>query len=117
MARITVNTCLDVLRTRTDKQSLADFATTVPVRPRLGQPQFTPATLASKAEETERVRAAIGRLPEPQRVVVMLRYGGQLSYEQAAGYLGVPVSTVDGRLYKARRALREMLGPLDTPEA
>jgi RNA polymerase sigma-70 factor (ECF subfamily) len=117
MARITMNTCLDVLRARTDKQSLADFATSVPVRPRLGQPRLTPATLASRAEESELVRAAIGRLPEHQRVAIMLRYGGQLTYEQIADYLGVPVSTVDGRLYKAKRALRKMLGPLDSPGA
>jgi RNA polymerase sigma-70 factor (ECF subfamily) len=60
------------------------------------------------------LRAAIGRLPEHQRVVVMLRYGGELSYEQMAAYLGVPVTTVDSRLHKAKVALRKMLKPLDT---
>jgi len=115
MARITMRRCIDTLRSQTDKQSLADFATSVAVHPRLGQPQLTPATLASRAEEAEMVRAAIGRLPEHQRVAIMLRYGGQLTYAEIADYLGVPASTVEGRLYKAKRALREMLGPLATP--
>ena len=109
LTRITVNTCIDVLRTRTDKQSLADFATSVVVLPRMGQPDLTPATLASRAERSEVVRAAIGRLPEDQRVVVMLRYGRDMSYEQIARYLEVPTSTVQGRLHRAKRALREIM--------
>ena len=116
VARITINMCLDTLRSRTDKRSLADFATSVPLRRRLGQPQFTPATLAGKSEETAEVRAAIGRLPEHQRVAIMLRYGGELSYEQMAAYLNVPVSTVDSRLHKAKQALKQMLRALDPAE-
>jgi len=109
VARIIMNTCLDTLRTRKDKQSLADFATSVPLRPRFGEQQLTPASLASQSEETEMLRAAIGRLPESQRVVVMLRYGSDLSYEQIAEYLSLPVTTIDSRLHKAKVALRSML--------
>jgi len=117
LMRITVNTCLDTLRSRTDKRSLADFATSVPLYPRLGQQHFTPATLASRSERSEMLRAAIGRLAEDLRVAVMLRYGEDMSYEQVAEYLDVPPSTVQGRLRRAKQALREVLGGLDaTPE-
>lgn len=112
LLRITVHTCIDTLRRRTDKVSLADFATTVPLLPRLGEPPLTPAALASKAERSEQLQAAIGRLPEAQRIVVMLRYGEDMTYDQIAEYLDVPPSTVQGRLRRARRALREMLGSL-----
>ncbi len=114
MARITMNTCLDTLRKRTDKQSLADFATSIPLRPRVAEPPLTPARLAGQSEEAEMLRAAIGRLPEPQRIVIMLRYGSELSYEQIAEYLELPVTTVDSRLHKAKLALRKSLKPLDT---
>jgi RNA polymerase sigma-70 factor (ECF subfamily) len=113
MARITINTCLDILRTKKNKMSLADFATSVQLQPRLGQRQLTPATLASQSEEKEMLRVAIGRLPEHQRVAIMLRYGGELSYEQIAAYLDVPVTTIDSRLHKAKLALRDMLAPLE----
>jgi RNA polymerase sigma-70 factor (ECF subfamily) len=113
LMRITVNTCLDTLRVRTDKQSLADFATSVQVFPRLGQEAPTPATLASRSEHLERLRAAIGRLPEEQRVVVMLHYAEDMTYEQMAEYLNVPPSTVQGRLHRAKEALRELLRPLE----
>jgi RNA polymerase sigma-70 factor (ECF subfamily) len=117
LMRITVNTCLDTLRTRTDKQSLSDFATSVQVLPRFGQGYFTPSTLASRSERAEMLRAAIGRLPEDLRVVVMLRYGEDMTYEQVAEYLDVPPSTVQGRLHRAKQALKELLRPLATPKS
>ena len=112
LLRTTVNTCLNMIRSRTDKVSLADFATTVSIRSRVGQAILTPSTLASEAERSEQLQAAIGRLPEGQRIVVMLRYGEGMRYEQIADYLGVPLPTVQGRLRRAKSALREMLGAL-----
>jgi len=112
MARITINTCLEALRTSKEKVSLSAFATTVELSPRLGPEPFTPATLASNREHVDLLRAAVGRLPEDQRVTLLLRYLEDMSYEQIAAYLDVPVSTVRGRLYKAKRALRSMLKTL-----
>ena len=51
LTRITINVCLDVLRTKSDRVSLAEFATSVQVEARLGQEHLTPATLATKAED------------------------------------------------------------------
>jgi RNA polymerase sigma-70 factor (ECF subfamily) len=116
LARITVNTCLNILAAQSDKLSLADFASTVEVHRRLRQTTLTPATLASKGEEAQLLKAAIGRLSEDQRVAVMLRYTEGMTYEETAEYLDVPASTVRGRLYTAKLALRDMLGALEIPE-
>ena len=70
--------------------SLADFASTARLKPRLGQVCLTPAALASKSEEAERLKVAIGRLPEAQRVAVMLRYAAGMTYDEMAAYLDVP---------------------------
>jgi RNA polymerase sigma-70 factor (ECF subfamily) len=113
MARITVNACLETLRTSKEKISLSVFATTVELRPRVGDVPFTPATLASHHEHADLLRAAVGRLAEAQRVPLLLRYLEDMSYEQIAAYLDVPASTVRGRLYKAKQALRRMLTALD----
>jgi len=112
LARITVNTCLNMLRSQSDRVSLAAFASTVALNPRLGQAQFTPATLASQSEQAVFVRAAIGRLPEDQRVVLMLHFGEDMTYEQMAAYLDVPPPTVQGRLHRAKEALKKMLRTL-----
>jgi RNA polymerase sigma-70 factor (ECF subfamily) len=61
-------------------------------------------------EEKRRVRRAIDGLDEIYRAVVVLLYDQKLSYEQIAAVLGVPVKTVETRLYRARRQLRESLG-------
>jgi RNA polymerase sigma-70 factor (ECF subfamily) len=112
LMRITVNTCLDTLRARSDKQSLADLASSVQVFPRLGQQHFTPATLASRSEHAALLRAAIGRLLEDQRLVVLLHYAEGMSYDEVARYLDVPTSTVQGRLHRAKEELRRLLKPL-----
>lgn len=57
----------------------------------------------------ERVRAAIRELPEPQREALELRLAAELSYEDIAAVLGVPVGTVRSRLHHAVRRLRERL--------
>ena len=74
LARITVNTCLNILAARSDRVSLAQFASTVKLHRRLRGTTLTPASFASKGEEAELLKAAVGRLPEEQRVVLMLRY-------------------------------------------
>jgi RNA polymerase sigma factor (sigma-70 family) len=50
----------------------------------------------------------IGRLPEVQRVAVLLVYGEGLSYREAADVLEVPIGTVMSRLAAARATLGSM---------
>jgi len=115
LTRITARTCLDVLRTRPDRVSLAEFSSSVRLRPRVGTESLTPASLAGKREEAIYVKAAIGRLREHQRVVLMLRYAEDMSYADMAQYLSVRISTVRGRLEKAKKAMRRELALL-SPE-
>ena len=57
----------------------------------------------------QRVQAAIAALPDEQREVIALRYTGGLSYGAVAERLGLPLPTVQGRLKRARQALRRAL--------
>lgn len=56
-------------------------------------------------ENLQRVSAAMDRLDEPKRAILMLRAHEQLSYEDIAEHLAVPVGTVMSRLNRARAAL------------
>jgi len=49
-------------------------------------------------------------LAPEQRQVVVLRELQGLSYKEIAGVLGIPIGTVESRLFRARRELRERLG-------
>lgn len=66
----------------------------------------------SGLEAAERRRAlldGLARLPEAEREVVALSYGADLSAKQVAALLDVPVTTVQGRLYRGLRHLRDEL--------
>ncbi len=69
-------------------------------------------TEAVEARETsERVEQALARLSVEYREVVVLRYFGELSYEEISEALGVPEKTVKSRLFSARQRLATELGP------
>ncbi|MGD0401830.1 MAG: sigma-70 family RNA polymerase sigma factor [Candidatus Acidiferrales bacterium] len=55
------------------------------------------------------VRQAVERLEAAEREVLLLREFEELSYEEIAKILYVPVNTVRSRLFRARMALREIL--------
>jgi RNA polymerase sigma-70 factor (ECF subfamily) len=76
-----------------------------------------PATSAARsgeahilAREREReVEAALGRLSEKLRVVVVLRHSAGLSYDEIAETLDLPLGTVKRRLFDAMEKLRCLL--------
>jgi RNA polymerase sigma-70 factor (ECF subfamily) len=55
------------------------------------------------------LRAALLRLPDEQRQIVLLVGLEQLSYAEAAEVLGVPIGTVMSRLARGRERLRQFL--------
>lgn len=59
--------------------------------------------------EGDEVAAAVARLAPDQRIVIALRYWRDLTLEQAAETLGLPLGTVKSRLHYALRALRSEL--------
>lgn len=60
-------------------------------------------------ELLDRVEIALNELPEHYRVVVWLRDGEELSYQEIADALDVPIGTVRSRLARARGALKELV--------
>jgi len=62
-----------------------------------------------RRETREAVRAAIDRLPETYRTVLMLRDIEELDTREVAELLGVTSNAVKIRLHRARQALRELL--------
>jgi RNA polymerase sigma-70 factor (ECF subfamily) len=58
------------------------------------------------------VRDAVGRLPDPQRQALSLAFFEELSHEQIATMLRLPLGTAKGRIRAALRTLRAHLGPI-----
>jgi RNA polymerase sigma factor (sigma-70 family) len=70
----------------------------------------TPHQYAERDEEWRWVQQAVAALPLAQRVVVVLYYVNDLSLQEIADILDIPVGTVKSRLHYGRRALRKQLG-------
>ena len=70
-----------------------------------------------RSETRAQVRAAIDRLPDSYRTVLLLRDIEELSTEETARALGVNANTVKIRLHRARQALVKLLTPHMTRRA
>ncbi len=61
------------------------------------------------AEEEQKLKRAMERLPENQRQILMLRYYSDLKFVEIAQVLGCPLNTALGRVHKALIKLRQMM--------
>jgi RNA polymerase sigma-70 factor (ECF subfamily) len=68
-----------------------------------------PAEIAGNKELCELVIAALMKLDENHRAVIVLRDIEQMSYAQIAEVLNINLGTVRSRLSRARSSLREMM--------
>ena len=71
----------------------------------------TPEEVHAARELHDTIVAALSELSDVNREVVIGFYLAGYSYAELAELLGVPVSTVKGRLFKGRRQLRRTLAP------
>jgi RNA polymerase sigma-70 factor (ECF subfamily) len=89
------------------------------------EPLEVPATAASSSplvalENQEKRRAllhAIDALPQNYRLPLVLRYYGDLSYDEIADHLGTTRNNVAVLLHRAKRELRSRIGTLQKEES
>ncbi len=77
----------------------------------LSDPQVSPEGLLVQKELARQVQSAIQCLPDACRVVLVLREFEQLSYQEIASTLDIPIGTVMSRLNYARERLKLLLRP------
>lgn len=67
----------------------------------------TPEQRVIEREQQESLRDLIANLQEPYRSVMLQHYLAGLSYQEIAERTGLPLKTMESRLYRGRRMLRE----------
>jgi len=106
--RVAVNCAHDIHRQRSRRpaEPLEDGEGRVLELP---DPGLGPEATALARERADVVRQALAELPRDFRVAVVLRDVNQLSYEEMAEALSVPLGTVKSRISRARALLAAAL--------
>jgi RNA polymerase sigma-70 factor (ECF subfamily) len=104
--RITVNACLNRKRQLRAQLHVVDSEETLQSLGN-GEPDPLSATLSEETRRT--IWSAVDRLADKYRLVIVLFYQEQLSYQQIAEMLSLPLGTVKAHLNRAREALARRL--------
>ncbi len=105
LKRIVIRQCSRITRTRDYDAPALDDDT-------LAEDMDDPAVIAEARELARTLRSALDRLPEGERRVTELFYLSDLSQQEIAERLALPLTTVKKRLQYARERLRETLAGL-----
>ncbi len=111
--RIATNNCIDFIR----KKRVQTVSIDAPVEGEDGSSMrydvrdddLDPNDAMLKQQRKRYLTMAIERLPEKYRELVELRYFRELSYEEVANELQIPLGTVKAQLFRARELLNQEL--------
>lgn len=79
-------------------------------------PTRSPEMAVALSELRAALQAALADMPEPERIVIVLAYGEDLTQSEIAERLGWPLGTVKTRTRRALARLRDVLGSGVGPE-
>lgn len=110
--RILHNVFINVVRRRGRAPAATDPVNLAPAERGIAEPRIRRISeLPELADHhfDDQVKAAVDALPEVYRVPMILFSLGEMSYQEIADTLDIPVGTVMSRLHRARSRLREQL--------
>ena len=99
--RVAANLCLNTIESQKVTSELDDE--------RDADTAQVPEAVQEVRERSEQIRHALASLPVHYRAVVELRHFQELSYEEIAAELNIPLSDVKSHLFRARKILAEKL--------
>jgi RNA polymerase sigma-70 factor, ECF subfamily len=103
--RVAANVCLNHLESQPKSVELNDERDA-------GESQ-RPEAVMEVHERSEHIRRALASLPPQYRLVIELRHYQELSYDEIAGELDIPLSDVKSHLFRARKLLAEKIHASD----
>jgi len=111
--RIASNNCIDFIR----KNKMKTFSINNPVETDSGTiDNFDlpdnlelPDDYANRMDKVKFLQSMIDELPKTYSTLIKLRYYEELSYEEIAEIIGVPIGTVKAQLHRARELLYKAL--------
>ena len=109
--RITVNACIDEMRRRKGRESISidaeDEESGLAVQ--IEDTSLGAEERVIQNETVSEVRAAIDKLSEEHKTVIILRDLQDMTYEQVAQTLDLSIGTVKSRLARARKSRKDII--------
>jgi RNA polymerase sigma-70 factor, ECF subfamily len=115
MTRIVINLCLDQLRRqkRHRAESIEEMdEDSGGVERQMPVVNVNPTSGLERAELRQRIDAALGKLSNEHRTVLVLHEFEEMEYKEIARTVGCSIGTVMSRLFYARRKLAALLADL-----
>lgn len=101
LCRIAINHCIDMQKSQ--RLQTVDFHEIDQLSMTNEQ---TPESAYIQKEFASEMREMLDALPESYRLVLLLRYSNDLSYQEISDILGIRVSTIQVKLHRAKQKLR-----------
>jgi RNA polymerase sigma factor (sigma-70 family) len=106
--RVGTNNCIDFIRkkklnTQSINGMVDDEGDERPLQ--IKSDTLNPEEVSMKKEQTQTLKVLIDSLPSRYRNLIVLRYFDELSYEEIAEQLDLPLGTVKAQLFRARYLL------------
>lgn len=111
--KIAVNNCIDFVRKKRlntlsideplDNESEQDFTNT------LRSYTLNPEEAVIRQQRIHLMRCLLNQLSDKYRTMIELRYFQELSYEEIASELDIPLGTVKAQLFRAKELLSDLL--------
>ncbi|MBB4825225.1 RNA polymerase sigma-70 factor (ECF subfamily) [Sporosarcina luteola] len=99
--RVAINHCMDEFRKKRYSTVQVQMDEEKIVNP------THPEIVFLKKEKSRQLERLISTLPVDERLIILLRYVNEISYEEIAELMGVPLSTVRNKLHRAKKKMRE----------
>lgn len=96
--KVEVNHCLDQLRKKKIKQEQIEEERMIN--------DTTPEVVFLKKEKSRELERLMAGLPEEERLILLLRYANDLSYEEICKTLRISLADVRNKLHRAKKKLR-----------
>jgi len=107
MYKVATNVCYSYLRRKPSHEvpldKIIEFGPLVPTGLEGPEAQF------ERKELQRLVQQALAELPENYRIPMVLRYLEELSYQEIADVMDLPITTIETRLYRGRSLLQKRL--------
>lgn len=114
LLRVAGNQCIDVLRRRQRGRKVFVEAEDRNAVPEAAGSEPSPLSTVISTQERAEVRNTVAHLPDNYRVPLVLRYYGELSYDEIAQQLGLDRNYVAILIFRAKQELRRRLAHRST---